>query len=196
IPASTQPFSYETDVGGMPTRTIAADTVRWHYNAGGQVDTIRTRNGFVARTFFLDGTLRSETQWIGGRDYTLNFAYDLAGRRTRLQHPVMDSTFGTRQTSYGYVGADLRTITNPLGEVTRFEWDALGRLTQMTQHNGVVTRHFYNDAGNLDSTSIKSPTYLHYSSANSSWKAVDSLVYAARPIYDRDGQIVEELSSY
>jgi YD repeat-containing protein len=192
IPQATQPYGYETDLSDMPTRTITADTLRWHYNTAGLIDTVRTRTDRVGRSYFLDGTLRSERQMIAGRAYDLSYAYDLAGRRTLLDHPTtFDTIFGTRKTTYLYSGPELQALTNPVDEVTQFSWDPMGRLTEMIQDNGVRTRRWYNDAGMLDSISVISPThYIKYSSSPFiSDTRADTIIFLTRHRYDADGLV-------
>jgi YD repeat-containing protein len=90
------------------------------------------------------------------------------GRAALIYPSNLDQDFGSDSTRYFYDGPDLVTLTNPVGEETTFEWDDLGRPTRMVQANGVASRRFYNDAGNLDSLDILTPDgtfYLRYSTA-------------------------------
>jgi YD repeat-containing protein len=104
ISESTQPYASEGLTGIIPTRTLPANTVTWHYDVSGQVDTVTNRHGYVIRDYYLDGSPRTERQSIAGTEHTLSYEYDLLGRRTTLNHPVsLKNQFGTRETHYIYI---------------------------------------------------------------------------------------------
>jgi RHS repeat-associated protein len=77
------------------------------------------------------------------------YAYDLNGNRTSMIDP-------TGLTTYEYDALNrLTKITNNKGVVTTFTYDALGRRKTMTHGNGVVTTYTYDAASQLLSLAHK-----------------------------------------
>ena len=95
-------------------------------------------------------------------DFDPIYVYDLNGNRISMIDP-------TGLTNYTYDALNrLTSITNNIGQTTTFDYDALGRRTSMTHDNGVVTNYTYDAASQLLSlvhqlgaTTINSFTYTY-----------------------------------
>jgi YD repeat-containing protein len=71
------------------------------------------------------------------------YTYDLNGNRITMTDP-------TGTTTYVYDALNrLTSITNPSGEITSYTYDAAGRRTGMTLPNGLTTSYQYDTAGRL-----------------------------------------------
>ena len=100
------------------------------------------------------------------------YTYDLNSNRTSMIDP-------TGLTTYSYDALNrLTSMTNNKGQTTTFSYDALGRKTSMTHANGVVTNYTYDVASQLLSLShqlgastIDSFTYSYNKMGNRQSKA-------------------------
>src|SRR5713226_5034419 len=106
----------------------------------------------------------------------------------------------TGLTTYTYDALNrLTSITNNKGFTTSFSYDALGRRTSMTHGNGVVTNHTYDAASQLQSlihqfgaTTIDSFTYTYDKVGNRKSKADNN--GAANYTYDVVNRLLQAVN--
>lgn len=112
---------------------VAGDTEAFAYDEMGRLTSATNANALVTRTYFANGLVRAERQRVrtlapldsGGtftrHDYTIGYAYDLDGRRTRLAVP----------------GAVAPVVGGVVRDTVRFGYDpAMGALTSVTDMLG------------------------------------------------------------
>lgn len=91
------------------------------------------------------------------------YVYDSSGRVVTIDGPRTDVTDTTTVEYYvctaGGECGQIKKLTNALGHQTTFDtYDAVGRLTQMTDPNGLVTTISYDGRGNISSTTQTPPS--------------------------------------
>jgi YD repeat-containing protein len=132
----------------LPNTIVQEADVGYGYDNLGRLtlanDSRGRSNGFsydaLGRTTQATGTLG-----------TLSYAYDLAGRRTRITHP--DGFFADYDHLLtGEVSAVRENgATSGVGVLASFAYDDLGRRTSLTRGNGTVTSYGYDAASRLGS---------------------------------------------
>jgi RHS repeat-associated protein len=133
----------------------------FEYDAAGNLAGVVNSSGQPLR-FSYDNAGRL-TGWLDRNGHSYRYAYDAEGRCIRGEGPggALSATFSyepgiTRCTNAGAVtayhvtdAALVAAVTDPLGNVTRWEHDARGQVTACTDPLGRVTRCTYDDRGNL-----------------------------------------------
>lgn len=147
---STPPSPYTAD-------TVSRDSTRYTYDQLGQVLTAINRHGTIRRTYYADGSLRTQTAVYGGQTDSASYEYDASGARTVMNRTWVPSG-GSGQTdvvSYSYApSGDLSSITatwgspGPSATTVNFVHDGLGRRHRLEYPNNVRV-HFRYDAGGL-----------------------------------------------
>jgi RHS repeat-associated protein len=142
---------------------IFADTSTFTYDLEGKLKTAKNRDAYIARTYFINGRLKTDTSKIAVYDrvetptstpynshvYAFNFTYDRNGRRKTRNDPA--NLGGGQQTLvyHPQLGA-LQTLTDRAlaGGATHsasFVYDARARLTSRTTGAGTVTESWVYD---------------------------------------------------
>jgi YD repeat-containing protein len=150
------------------TGTAATPTTSWTYDGLGDVLTVTDPDGNAT-----------------------SFTYDNLGRKASEIDALVDNGHGTNAhptTTYGYDAAgNLVQVTDPLGNITTTAYDALGRVTSVTQadpddagaQTSPVTSYVYDANGNT--LSITDPngnvTTSSYDALNRQISRTDPLVY-------------------
>lgn len=130
-----------------------ATTMTWHstYRLPTEVSTSKNDTEY---TYDANGNLTELTVTDGTDSRTWTMTYNAVGQVLTVNGPRTDvtdtTTFTYNSCSTGAGCGQVATITNALSQVTTFDsYDASGRLTQMTDANGLETEYTYNDRGNL-----------------------------------------------
>jgi RHS repeat-associated protein len=135
------------------TEIVPADTMRYTYDIMGNVLTTSNAETTIRRTYFADGSLRSQTSVLPGGVDSSGYTYDRTGARATLSRTWSGTT---DVITYNYNGTtgDLQGMTMSWGGVSpvstlSFVWDALGRRRQITYPNGMVVKFRYDKQGIL-----------------------------------------------
>jgi len=206
------------DMAGRLTRAVNADgeVTAYSYNQAGRLAQKRLPDGIVVNyTYDAAGQLVA----VDDSMFPVRYAYDSAGRRTRIEYPAIRKFVGYEydasgqlakfiapdgsQVRYGY--DDNKRVTSMTladGHVIRFGFDAKGRLTSMQYPNGVSGAWDWDASGHL----------MRVSYRNAAGQEIDGCRYsydnAGRPVravtwdgqtteyrHDAAGQLLEESSA-
>lgn len=88
-----------------------------------------------------------------------DFDYDASGRMIQFDGPRTDvsdvTTFEYYACATGSECGQLKEVINGLGHITTYNaYDAHGRVTELTDANGIVTAYDYDNRGNLTSATV------------------------------------------
>jgi YD repeat-containing protein len=162
---------YKSPNGGL---VIAADSSMFGYDITGGILTADNADARVARAYYPNGLVRTETQRIrpvDGADwnkhvYQLAYAYDRNGRRAGVRHPAQlgPVASGNDWTAYGYhpeTGA-LSTVVDPLHNAFGYEYRADGSLWKLTRPGGIVETLTYDNEGRLQTNVVQNGSNSPY----------------------------------
>jgi YD repeat-containing protein len=138
IPADSSVFAYD-EMGNLRRAANGAATVRRGYLANGLLaaDTLEIRT--------LSGGVSARAP------YVLAYEYDLNGRRTALGHPGAIAPVANAVTRYAYDPATgaLASVTDPLGNLFSYRYDARGQLDTVALPGGMRQSYDYDGSGRL-----------------------------------------------
>nr|MCU0649740.1 hypothetical protein [Gemmatimonadaceae bacterium] len=173
LPAQNPSCMYSFPTHGSSV-CIPADTARFRYDAAGQLVQANNRWSRIRRINTPAGLVKADSQrtrawWVAsnagcetappsgvtatpvasaftGHVYGLEYTYDLAGRRTRLDHPnAIDPCSGRCFQRYGYhaVAGTLDTVVAADSTVHRFVHDDGGRVTSRVAPGSITDARTY-----------------------------------------------------
>jgi RHS repeat-associated protein len=131
---------------------IAPDTIRYHYDLMSNLDSVSNGIGVIRRSYYGDGSLRTQTTVLPGGTDSEAYSYDAAGARTQAVR-VSDGKTDVVTYSYNATTGDLQTMAvtwgAPLNQTRTFAftWDGLGRRRQITYPVGIVVKYRYDKQG-------------------------------------------------
>jgi RHS repeat-associated protein len=131
------------------------------FNAGGQLTTLKDRNG-NATTFTYNGaaltSIVGEQGPTAARTLTVTTAGNGSKRITRIsQSPAAGSGLEARSASYGYnADGQLTSVTDTIGRTTTLFYGWSGNLNTVTAPGGAQTDFTYDELGRVQS--ISQPT--------------------------------------
>jgi RHS repeat-associated protein len=205
----TTTFTYD-EVGNRLTRTTAAGTLEYGYDAADRLEDISAGES-VLRAFDYDpagrliGTTDAQADEIevgydddgrmtlidDGRGQTVSRKYDSRGN-------VIEQTDGRGTLEYEFDKLSWMTsLIDPQGKALDFGYNGEGNLTEVELPNGVVTTNKYDDAGRLaDTTSEKGEAILEslgyeYDPAGNRIAQVDRLSQETTYEYDVLNRLTE-----
>ena len=157
---STTTYTYDSK--GLLTSVTDANgnTTTYQYDSYGNLIKIIDPLGYQT-TFTYDAIGRKISQ-TDAKGRTTYYTYDNLDRIIKITHP--DGTYR----EFTYDCCHLTQIKDENGNITQYEYDALGRLIKVIDANGNETQYTYDSEGNL--TSITDPngntTTFEYDSLN------------------------------
>ena len=143
--------------------TIAAEQHTFTYDSLGNIRTADNPFARVRRTYTNGGSIAAETLYVrtvapldeGGsftaHKYVLSYRYDLDGRRTVLKYPSQLSPVAADSARYSYDSSTgmLRQVTDLLGNVFIYHFNARGDLDTLLMPNSVTDSRTYDADGSL-----------------------------------------------
>ncbi len=122
-------------------------SVTYTYDAGSRLTQVADPTGTYQFAYDNMGRLTGTTtdySFLTSRTFTNAYQYDAASNRTRFTDPE------SGQTDYVYDALNrLTSLTNFSAQTFTFSYDALGRRTQLTRPNGVNTDYSYDNLSRL-----------------------------------------------
>ncbi|MBI1746582.1 MAG: hypothetical protein HYR55_08340, partial [Acidobacteria bacterium] len=151
--AEGQVVTNQYDALNRVSREILPDeTIAYEYDPVGNL--AGAGNDVVGSLFIYDGADHLIQVTVFGGDMpemTIRYAYDATGNRVRLVDPQGGIT------SYDYDALNrLTRLTNRLNQTTRFTYDARSQRTQVAYPNGISTTYGYNNGQRLTSLLTRS----------------------------------------
>ena len=149
-------YDYDPVLHHLTSVTVAegdakARTTAYGYDAADRVNQVTAPNGQVTDSVF-DAlgrlTKRTATLDAEGAKYTESFTYYQTG-----ELKVHSDIRGDTTHVYDAIG-HLKTLTNPLNQVTKTDYDSEGNLTQTTDALDRVTSYTYDALGRLSTTTL------------------------------------------
>ena len=167
------------------------------YNAAGELTRMTDETGVTLYRY--DG-LGRQTYVRYSTGHELNYTLDVAGQRTGLRDLNAALSNSASETLYQYdASGRLTQLTNPKGEVTSFSYDALDRVTQKTLANGVVETHVFDEAGRETRVRQRTASGTLFSSFISVYDNLNQRTQVSERdgsvttySYDADGQLLSE----
>lgn len=138
----TTTFTYNAAGQLLSATDALGQQTQYEYDALGYLSRIVDANGVTAASFTYDGFGRIATR-TDSEGHTLGYEYDALDRPTRVSYP--DGT----ATLYGWERLELASVTDRLGRVTRYQYDANRRRVAETDPLGRVTRYGHYPNGTL-----------------------------------------------
>ena len=205
IPRVTYPLDTATldgqfyfDYPSYGTNVIPADTLRFTYDAGGNLTRADNLWAKIRRGYGTSGLLLTDKsvmkQWVPSANdhtYEIQHGYDVAGRRIWDKHPtnLVANCSGTSvlcdSTAYGYdaeTGA-LITLRDVLGNQYAYHYDRNGQIDTVRYPGAVSLAQSYDDDGRVMRRLGSSPVDAHASTP--------SPMRDETLTYDASGKILE-----
>ena len=137
------------------------NATNYDYDAAGNLLSITYANGSVESWSHDAG---NPVTWTNRRGSVIGYAYNARGQLQRKTHPdgteytygyeegrlvAATDTRGATMQEYDPDTGWLTEVVYPKGRALSFQYDAAGRRTKMTTHDGFVTNYEYDEAGRL-----------------------------------------------
>ena len=122
------------------------------YDASGHLSSVTHPDSFNVAYTYVRGLLQSVKDENHATPNTWN-GYDGAGRLHQVRQKLATATSGYATTVYEHdVDGNLRSVTDPNGNVTAYVYDDFGRMVRQQSVVTGTTTYAYDEAGNLVTT--------------------------------------------
>ncbi len=143
--ADSQPIKYVDNLSGQITTETFSDGSKYTYTYNSLGDMLTASDTTGTTKFTYDPTTELMTKVACPNGTSFAFTYNAAGQRTSM----VDQTGFTVNYAYDAVGR-LSQLTDGSGNViVTYAYDANGRLNQKTNGNGTYTTYVYDADGNI-----------------------------------------------
>ena len=139
-------YGYDAD-GHLTSKTLPGDATTVIYNAFGDATSVANRSARLTFNYDDVGNLISATSsgtpTSTQPTVTHTYTYDPVGNRRSVTGPAGAVLYGFDE------DLRLRTVTDPVNGVFRFDYDLINRVSSLTRPNGVVDSLTYTPSSNL-----------------------------------------------
>ncbi|MEV6057594.1 DUF6531 domain-containing protein [Streptomyces sp. NPDC052107] len=141
INSSDKPLRFTYDTEGRVTRWTGRNGTWFSYVYDNQGRVVRTEgvDGILSGTLTYDDTART-TRYTDSQGHTSVHRYNAEGQVVEETDPMGHVT----RTEWDEYGFQPVAVTDPLGRTTRYAYDDAGNLTELTLPDGSVARAAYN----------------------------------------------------
>ncbi|MEU2223331.1 DUF6531 domain-containing protein [Streptomyces sp. NPDC018347] len=144
INSSGEPLRFAYDTDGRVTRWTDRNGTwfSYVYDDRGRVTRTEGVDGILSGTLTYDDTARTTT-YTDSQGHTSVHRYNAEGQVVEETDPLGHVT----RTEWDEYGAQPLSVTDPLGHTTRYTYDDVGNLTELTLPDGSSARAAYNAIG-------------------------------------------------
>ena len=187
--ANLTEYTYDALNRCIAQKDALGNKTEYTYDATGNLTKETAADG--SETKYTYDVLNRLTAMVLPNDGTYAYTYDRTGNVTRVTGPTGITA------EYDYDGAGNLLSLNASGSTTAYAYDALNRITQITDALGGKTAYTYDKGGNVTGITYAdgaSYTYQYDSMGRVTGEETPSGL-SVKSLYDTEGQLVKETQS-
>ncbi|MBQ2941275.1 MAG: RHS repeat-associated core domain-containing protein [Clostridia bacterium] len=183
-------YSYSPEDNTVTKENYREEETVSHFDSLGREVAIYENEDAIAEFVYNGGTIEKAIYENGSTDYS----YDNAMRLTGLTSSLTGATGNIGEYSYEYDNRGNQTkkteIKNGESLVTEYTYDALSRLSSVTEPDGSVTGYSFDANGNISAKSITHPEAFVFTSGDISVSEITS--HTVTYTYDANNRLLTE----